>query len=147
MHSGCAISGVVWLIAFTVQATRELLNKAQVRIFFFFSMYHCAHSSSQTSAPTVAVTYFILTLLIGIVIFAYPKARSTHHDAFERTHRFLGWTAVALVWVQVCIDVNLVEAFIVLIGFRLSCSQTTTDFLINLLETLCSILRLSGLLL
>ena len=55
----------------------------------------------QTSAATVAVTYFILTLLIGIVLFAYPKTRTVHHDAFERVHRFLGWTATALVWVQV----------------------------------------------
>jgi len=88
LHSGCAISGVLWLIAFTVQATRELLNK------------------TGATAPTVAVTYFILTLLGGIVLFAYPKARSTHHDAFERTHRFLGWTAVALVWCQIVLLTN-----------------------------------------
>jgi len=88
LHSGCAISGVLWLILFTIQATRELLDK------------------TGTSAPTVAVTYFILMLLIGIVIFAYPKARSTHHDAFERTHRFLGWTAVALVWAQIVLLTN-----------------------------------------
>lgn len=55
----------------------------------------------QTSVATIAVTYFILTLLVGIVLFAYPKNRSVHHDAFERTHRFLGWSATALVWVQV----------------------------------------------
>ncbi|TFK89560.1 nonribosomal peptide synthetase 12 [Polyporus arcularius HHB13444] len=87
-HSGCAISGVVWLILFTVQATRELLNK------------------QETSVATVAITYFILMLLIGIVLFAYPKVRSTHHDAFERTHRFLGWTATALVWCQVVLLTN-----------------------------------------
>ncbi|KAK7690040.1 hypothetical protein QCA50_006685 [Cerrena zonata] len=88
LHSGCAISGVIWLIAFTVQATRELVNQA------------------QTTAPTVAITYCILALLIGIVIFAYPKARSTHHDSFEKTHRFLGWSAVALVWCQVILLTN-----------------------------------------
>ncbi|EKM49537.1 uncharacterized protein PHACADRAFT_153957 [Phanerochaete carnosa HHB-10118-sp] len=82
LHSGCAISGLVWLIAFTVQATRELLEKG------------------KTSVPTVAVTYFILALLIGIVLFAYPKNRSVHHDAFERSHRLLGWSATALVWCQ-----------------------------------------------
>ncbi|KAI0755006.1 nonribosomal peptide synthetase 12 [Daedaleopsis nitida] len=88
LHSGCAISGLVWLILFTAQATRELLNR------------------QQTSVATVAITYFILTLLIGIVLFAYPKVRSTHHDAFERTHRFLGWTATALVWCQVILLTN-----------------------------------------
>ncbi|EIW59229.1 nonribosomal peptide synthetase 12 [Trametes versicolor FP-101664 SS1] len=88
LHSGCAISGLVWLIFFTVQATRELLN------------------GEQTSAATVAITYFILVLLVGIVLFAYPKVRSTHHDAFERTHRFLGWSATALVWCQVVLLTN-----------------------------------------
>ncbi|KAI0801910.1 nonribosomal peptide synthetase 12 [Irpex lacteus] len=87
-HSGCAISGLVWLIAFTGQATRELVT------------------GGKTSAATVAVTYFILTLLIGIVLFAYPKTRTVHHDAFERVHRFLGWTATALVWVQVVLLTN-----------------------------------------
>ncbi|KAI0770264.1 nonribosomal peptide synthetase 12 [Fomes fomentarius] len=87
-HSGCAISGLVWLVLFTVQATRELLNR------------------QQTSVATVAITYFILVLLIGIVLFAYPKVRSTHHDAFERTHRFLGWSATALVWCQVILLTN-----------------------------------------
>lgn len=30
VHSGCAISGLVWLIVFTVQATKELLEKGKV---------------------------------------------------------------------------------------------------------------------
>ncbi|THH27306.1 hypothetical protein EUX98_g6881 [Antrodiella citrinella] len=88
LHSGCAFSGLVWLCIFTGQATKELLNK------------------EKTSAPTIAITYFILVLLIGIVIFAYPKTRSTHHDAFERSHRFLGWAATALVWGQVILLTN-----------------------------------------
>ena len=54
----------------------------------------------------MAVTYFILMLLVGIVALAYPKFRSTHHDAFERSHRFLGWTATALVWCQVVLLTN-----------------------------------------
>ncbi|EMD40260.1 secondary metabolism protein [Gelatoporia subvermispora B] len=88
LHSGCAVSGLVWLILFTVQATRELLD------------------GGKTSAATVAVTYFILILLVGIVTFAYPRLRTMHHDAFERTHRFLGWTAIALVWGQVILLIN-----------------------------------------
>nr|VWP00413.1 Uncharacterized protein [Ganoderma boninense] len=88
LHSGCAISGLVWLILFTVQATRELLKK------------------ERTSIATVSITYFILMLVIGIVLFAYPKVRTSHHDAFERAHRFLGWTTTALVWCQVILLTN-----------------------------------------
>ncbi|PSR71741.1 hypothetical protein PHLCEN_2v12389 [Hermanssonia centrifuga] len=88
LHSGCAISGLLWLIAFTAQATKEFIRK------------------EKTSIGTIAVTYFILVLLIGIVLFAYPKNRSVHHDAFERTHRFLGWAATGLVWCQVILLTN-----------------------------------------
>ena len=62
---------------------------------------HMLIEKTQTSTMTVAITYWILVLLLGIVAFAYPKFRTIAHDRFERTHRFLGWTATALVWVQV----------------------------------------------
>ncbi|KAI0304358.1 nonribosomal peptide synthetase 12 [Multifurca ochricompacta] len=88
LHSGCAISGVVWLVLFTVQATRELLNVG------------------PTSLPTVVVTYCILLLLLGIVIYAIPTLRSKHHNRFEATHRFLGWIATILVWCQVILLTN-----------------------------------------
>ena len=96
----------------------------------------------QTSASTVAITYFILMLLIGIVIFAYPKARNTHHDAFERTHRFLGWTATALVWAQVR---DILFRFLIDCGslthnVRSSYSRTTTVFTgSRLVKPLCTL--------
>lgn len=50
------------------------------------------------------VTYLILSLLIGILVFAHPKMRAKYHDSFEAIHRFVGWIATALVWVQVCVE-------------------------------------------
>jgi len=88
LHSGCAISGVVWLVYFTGQATSEF-----------------AHGG-RTSLLTLVLSYWILFLLIGIVTFAFPKVRSVAHDKFERTHRFLGWTATAFVWAQVVSLIN-----------------------------------------
>ena len=41
-----------------------------------------------------------------MVVFAYPTIRSKIHDSFEWTHRFLGWTALTLVWVQVVLFIN-----------------------------------------
>ncbi len=49
----------------------------------------------------MVLTYCILVLLLGIVISAIPVLRSKHHNRFEVTHRFLGWTATLLVWCQV----------------------------------------------
>ncbi|KAK0504217.1 hypothetical protein EDD18DRAFT_1099436 [Armillaria luteobubalina] len=82
VHSGAAVSGTVWLILLAVQATRELVQ------------------GKGTSVTTVALTYIVLAFLVGIVVFAYPTFRIKRHDAFERMHRFMGWTATALVWSQ-----------------------------------------------
>ncbi|KAI0365733.1 hypothetical protein BV20DRAFT_1056243 [Pilatotrama ljubarskyi] len=80
IHSGCAVSGTVWLVLFAAQATRQFMRKDHITV------------------PTLVFTYIILALLVGMIVFAYPKARTRHHDTFEMTHRFLGWTAIALVW-------------------------------------------------
>ncbi|KAG9127721.1 hypothetical protein FRC07_010486 [Ceratobasidium sp. 392] len=87
-HSGSAISGVIWLIYFTVEATRDLVR----------------HRGA--SIATVVITYLILALLLVMVWFAYPKRRSTMHDNFELTHRFMGWAATALVWALVVLSTN-----------------------------------------
>ncbi|KAH9947568.1 hypothetical protein B0H21DRAFT_737833 [Amylocystis lapponica] len=87
-HSGCGVSGTVWLILFVGQATREVIKK------------------EQTSVPTLAVSYVILLLLCGMLSVAYPTFRTRHHNHFEMIHRFAGWTAVALVWAQVVLLIN-----------------------------------------
>ncbi|KAI8994138.1 hypothetical protein BD414DRAFT_411042 [Trametes punicea] len=80
IHSGSAVSGTVWLILFAAQATRQFIRKDRITV------------------PTLVFTYIILALLVGMLVFAHPKARTRHHDTFEMTHRFMGWTAIALVW-------------------------------------------------
>ncbi|KAF8609148.1 nonribosomal peptide synthetase 12 [Ceratobasidium sp. AG-I] len=87
-HSGSAISAVVWLVYFTVEVTRDVAR------------HHGA------SIATLVITYVILTLLLSMIWFAYPKRRSTAHDNFERTHRFLGWAATALVWALIILLTN-----------------------------------------
>ncbi|KAK0501094.1 hypothetical protein EDD18DRAFT_1435530 [Armillaria luteobubalina] len=47
---------------------------------------------------TVVLTYIIRAFLTSVVIFrVHPTLRVKRHDTFERVHRFLGWTATALV--------------------------------------------------
>ncbi|EJD44029.1 nonribosomal peptide synthetase 12 [Auricularia subglabra TFB-10046 SS5] len=87
LHSGCAISGTLWLMYFTAQATIEMTQQ-------------------KVSVPTVVVTYLILGLLFAIILFAWPKFRLAFHDRFERTHRFMGWTTTAFVWAQVVLLTN-----------------------------------------
>ncbi|KAF7346327.1 putative three-domain protein adenylation-thiolation-dehydrogenase [Mycena sanguinolenta] len=91
LHSGCATSGVVWLVLLCGQATKEVANGGVI---------------PHASVATVAVSYSILLLLVGIVVFAYPTIRSKRHDSFERVHRFFGWTSIILVWAQVVLLTN-----------------------------------------
>ncbi|KAK7056764.1 hypothetical protein VNI00_002481 [Paramarasmius palmivorus] len=88
LHSGCAISGVLWLVLFTGKATKELVDGGKI------------------SVATLTITYWIMIFLFGIVTFAYPAFRLTKHDSFERVHRFLGWSAAAMVWAQVILLIN-----------------------------------------
>ncbi|KAJ6613276.1 nonribosomal peptide synthetase 12 [Mycena sp. CBHHK59/15] len=88
LHSGSATSGVVWLALLCGQATRETIQGGEQK---------------SASVATVAISYSILLLLLGIVIFAHPSMRSKRHDNFERAHRFLGWAGILLVWAQVVI--------------------------------------------
>ncbi|KAJ1311758.1 hypothetical protein OPQ81_010228 [Rhizoctonia solani] len=87
-HSGSGISAIVWLIYFTVEVTRDVVR----------------HRGA--SIATVVITYLVLSLLLAMIWFAYPKRRSTAHDNFERTHRFFGWAATALVWALIILLTN-----------------------------------------
>ncbi|KAG8734036.1 hypothetical protein FRC11_013092 [Ceratobasidium sp. 423] len=87
-HSGSGISAIVWLIYFTVEVTRDVVR----------------HRGA--SIATAVITYLVLSLLLAMIWFAYPKRRSTAHDNFERTHRFFGWAATALVWALIILLTN-----------------------------------------
>lgn len=88
LHSGFAVSGVVWLVLFTGQATKQLLRRDKITV------------------PTLLLTYLILVFLMGIAFLAYPTFRSKQHNKFEMAHRFLGWTATAMVWCQFVLLAN-----------------------------------------
>ncbi|KAG5642876.1 hypothetical protein DXG03_001918 [Asterophora parasitica] len=84
LHSGAGVSGTMWLVLFCVKASIEV-----------------ARGEGGASGSTLVVTYVVLALLLTILVFVYPALRLKYHDSFEATHRFLGWSTTALVWVQV----------------------------------------------
>jgi hypothetical protein len=84
VHSGCAVSASVWWAIFTGAATANLA--------------HAESSRYSVNTVVLVLTYLILILLVSILVMAYPAIRMTMHDQFEWTHRFAGWTALALVW-------------------------------------------------
>lgn len=85
IHSSAGVSGTLWLILLCAQGTREVIGVTE----------------GKTSVATLTVSYLILALLLTMIGFAHPTVRRILHNRFEHTHRFMGWTAVGLVWAQV----------------------------------------------
>ncbi|KAF2645841.1 nonribosomal peptide synthetase 12 [Massarina eburnea CBS 473.64] len=85
IHSGCAIAAVVWFTIFTVAASLEFTKPSGIR---------CVSVASAT------LTYLIWPILVAISTTSYPTFRLKHHDLWEMTHRFGGWTALILLWCQ-----------------------------------------------
>ncbi|XP_022926402.1 uncharacterized protein LOC111433565 [Cucurbita moschata] len=78
IHSGCGVSSIAWLVyALLIQILEDPKN---------------------ASPAMIAVASAILALLCLSSLAAFPLVRHLHHNVFERTHRFAGWAALALLW-------------------------------------------------
>ena len=83
VHSGCAVSATVWFILYSALVTKR-------------------YADGDFNEPAVvAITYILLVLFLVLCVFAIPKLRIFSHNTFEAVHRFGGWTAVALFWVEI----------------------------------------------
>ena len=81
IHSGAAISSLLWFVLYTVLVTLQFAR-------------------GELRQPAILVlTYLLVVLFIAICVLAHPRFRGLFHNAFEAVHRFGGWLAVALFWV------------------------------------------------
>ncbi|XAR66556.1 hypothetical protein NMG60_11012832 [Bertholletia excelsa] len=85
VHSGCGVSSIAWLIYAIVRTLKHRDN---------------------TSSEITAVASTILFLLCLSSLAAFPLVRHMHHNVFERTHRFAGWTALALLWAFIVLTIS-----------------------------------------
>ncbi|XP_049369665.1 adenylate-forming reductase 06235-like [Solanum verrucosum] len=85
IHSGCAISSIAWLVYALIQTLKDKEN---------------------TSPEIVGVAFAILSLLFLSSLAAFPLVRHLHHNFFERIHRFVGWIALALLWIFITLTVS-----------------------------------------
>ncbi|PUZ55845.1 hypothetical protein GQ55_5G244800 [Panicum hallii var. hallii] len=83
VHSGCGVSSLAWLAYALVQALQQ---------------------RDVTPGEVAGVASAILGLLALSCMAAFPLVRHLHHNVFERTHRFAGWSALALLWVFVVLS-------------------------------------------
>lgn len=83
LHSGSAMAATSWFAIFTGALA-----------------FSYQHQLASISPLTLGITYAILALLMLIVFMALPNIRKKYHNAFERTHRFGGWSVLILFWGQ-----------------------------------------------
>lgn len=83
IHVGGALAGTGWFAVLTVSLFLHRLN-----------------SLPGVSWALAVVTALMLALLGAMVIMALPAFRARNHDVFELSHRFLGWTLLALFFLQ-----------------------------------------------
>ncbi|KAF8411029.1 hypothetical protein HHK36_003568 [Tetracentron sinense] len=84
VHSGCGVSSIIWLIYALILTVKDRDN---------------------SSPEIIGVASAILSLICLSSLAAFPLVRHLHHNVFERTHRFAGWTALILVWVFVILTI------------------------------------------
>jgi NAD(P)H-flavin reductase len=85
IHSGAAVAAVFWFLMFTASATRN---------------YFMNSKTDPITTAALVPSYLILLLFIAILVMAHPTFRSRWHNQFEISHRFLGWSVLAILWVQ-----------------------------------------------
>lgn len=83
IHSGCGASAAAWYIYFAVMvAIQPVTHNQGVQIAVYTS---------------TAIQCLLLLSMVGM---AHPYVRGRYHNIWELSHRYLGYTITALVWVQ-----------------------------------------------
>ncbi|KAH7336722.1 hypothetical protein BKA65DRAFT_479597 [Rhexocercosporidium sp. MPI-PUGE-AT-0058] len=77
IHSGCALSGALWLVFKIVDIIRN-------------------HAIQNTAVIVMGVITNVL--VISSIISALPWIRNSHHNVFETNHRIIGWLGIATTW-------------------------------------------------
>ncbi|KAF8598529.1 hypothetical protein BDV93DRAFT_534328 [Ceratobasidium sp. AG-I] len=80
IHSGCATSGLAWLLYKVIELCRHA-------------------SANQKSVIAMGVVTSVAVTIS--VISAFPWIRNQHHNVFERHHRFIGWLGLLSTWIFV----------------------------------------------
>jgi hypothetical protein len=118
LHVGAALAGTLWYLILVVSMVRDAVAGVGE-----------ASSAHMILGITIATTFSVM------VVAALPRLRAAQHDRFEVTHRFCGWAALVLVWMNTMLFVD---------GHRgdqsfLSALLTAPAFWLVVLSALCAL--------
>jgi hypothetical protein len=89
LHVGTALAGTLWYLILVASMVRD----AVVGV-------------GEASGAHMILGTTIATMFAVMVVMALPRMRAARHDRFEVTHRFCGWTALVLVWLNTTLFVD-----------------------------------------
>jgi hypothetical protein len=89
LHVGAALAGTLWYLTLVVSLIRDAVAGV-----------------GEASYAHIIVGMTIATTFTVMVVMALPRLRAAQHDRFEITHRFCGWAALVLVWINTMLFVN-----------------------------------------
>ncbi|QPH19263.1 hypothetical protein C2857_004451 [Epichloe festucae Fl1] len=89
VHSAAGICATAWLLGSTFRSTVAFAEK-----------------KTNDSLATLVISWMLCALCCGLVGFAWPTFRKKYHNQFERIHRFVGWTVLAMFWVRTILSVR-----------------------------------------
>ncbi|MET1411871.1 hypothetical protein ABVF61_06370 [Roseibium sp. HPY-6] len=73
-------------------------------LWFAFLLYAMAQGwqsgNAQVSGITLGLSGLMVALMTLMILTALSRFRAKFHNAFEKIHRFVGWTVLALFWAQ-----------------------------------------------
>lgn len=93
IHSGCGIACFFWYLLFS---------------FLLLDGHVGGNRPSSLFVRFMSIVVFIL--LATIIAMAHPWMRVHHHDAWELSHRYIGWSIWGTVWSQIIL-LGLVESW------------------------------------
>jgi len=88
VHVGTAVSALVWYIVFVAINTQQCIRAYKEGTM---TAYHWAD---------ISTCYVFLCALLLMCLTAISCFRRVFHNTFERTHRFAGWAALFVLWVN-----------------------------------------------
>ena len=93
VHSGAASSAILWFV---------------VTLYYNMKMRFSSDPflSSRTSDVTLVMSWIGVILLMIVAVVAWPSFRKDYHNFFEIVHRFAGWTALGVLWLQTIFAIN-----------------------------------------
>jgi hypothetical protein len=89
LHVGTAVAGTLWYLALAVSMIGDAV----------------AGVGEASGANTIFVATLATTFSV-MVVMALPRLRAAQHDRFEISHRFCGWAALILMWINTLVVVD-----------------------------------------